>query len=57
MESFWATAPLAQDDTSKQDALVLNADHMLDACRYLLMATMDSRYRGRNGSPTNVRVW
>ena len=57
MESFWATAPLAQHDISKQDDLVLNADHMLDACRYLLMATMDSRYRGRNGSPTNVRVW
>ena len=57
MESFWATAPLAQHDTSKQDDLVLNADHTLDAVRYLLMATMDSRYRGRNGAQTNVRVW
>ena len=57
MESFWAAAPLAQHDTSKQDDLVLNTDHMLDACRYLLMATMDSRYRGRNGAPTNVHVW
>jgi hypothetical protein len=57
MESFWATAPLAQHDTSKQDDLVLNADHCLDAIRYMLMATMDSRYRGRNGGPTNVRIW
>ena len=55
-EAFWATAPLAQHDTAKQDDLVLNADHCLDACRYLLMATADQRYSGSAGQ-TNFKVW
>jgi len=33
IQAFWATAPLAQHDTAKQDDLVLNADHVLDATR------------------------
>ena len=57
MESFWATAPLAQHDTAKQDDLVLNADHMLDATRYLLMATQDNRYQSVSGYSTKIRVW
>ena len=56
MESFWATAPLAQHDISKQDDLQLNADHTLDSVRYLLMATADQRYSGQAGQ-TGVRVW
>ena len=52
-EAFWATAPLAQHDTSKQDDLVLNADHCLDACRYLLMATADQRYSCSPGQTTS----
>ncbi|WP_186500349.1 phage terminase large subunit [Synechococcus sp. A15-60] len=55
-EAFWATAPLAQHDTAKQDDLVLNADHCLDACRYLLMATADQRYSGSAGQ-TKFKVW
>ena len=57
MESFWATAPLAQYDTAKQDDLVLNADHMLDATRYSLMATQDNRYQSASGYSTKNRVW
>lgn len=56
MESFWATAPLAQHDISKQDDLQLNADHTLDSVRYLLMATADQRYSGQAGQ-TGIRVW
>ena len=55
-EAFWATAPLAQHDSAKQDDLTLNADHCLDACRYLLMATADQRYSGSAGQ-TNFKVW
>ena len=57
MESFWATAPLAQHDTSKQDDLVLNADHMLDATRYLLMVTQDNRYPSVSGYSEKIRGW
>ena len=56
MQSFWATAPLAQHDTSKQDDLLLGADHMLDATRYLLMATQDPRYATMSGY-SKFRVW
>tara|TARA_B100000073_G_scaffold311405_1_gene284460 strand:- start:364 stop:504 length:141 start_codon:yes stop_codon:yes gene_type:complete len=41
---------------AKQDDLTLNADHCLDACRYLLMATADQRYSGSAGQ-TNFKVW
>jgi hypothetical protein len=57
MESFWATAPLAQHDPSKPDDLNLGADHMLDALRYMLMATADSRYQSVSGYSSKVRVW
>ena len=56
MQSFWATAPLAQHDPNKQDDLSLSADHMLDACRYMLMATADPRFNTVSGR-SKFRVW
>jgi hypothetical protein len=57
MESFWATAPLAQHDPSKPDDLVLGPDHLLDSLRYLLMATVDGRYQSISGYSSKIRVW
>ena len=56
MESFWATAALAQPDTAKQGDLALNADHSPDACHYLLMATQDNICQSVTGCSNKIRV-
>ena len=61
LQAFWATAPLAQhvtakQDTAKQDQLLLNFDHVLDSTGYWLLAFVDQRYETLLCHFTKIRV-
>ena len=57
MLSFLATAPLLQDDTAKQNDLVLSIVHTHDACCYVWITTTDILDQPVSGYFAKIHVW